>query len=125
MRRPRLIVFAPVTSGGLYSHLRNVMPRLLRLMPDWQIEVHAPTQVLTTVFGNADAPWMRRLPGQGRPSRLAWEFVYLPRLLRADRAALLWQPFGPLWNARLAARAVVRLENLLALLKPAERVVNW
>lgn len=119
-----MIVFAPVSSGGLYSHLRNVIPRLLSLRPDWHFEVHAPTEVLQTVFGRFDSPWMRLLPGHGRRGRLWWEFVHLPKLVRADRKALLWQPFGPFWNLALAPSGVVRLENLLVLLDPEERVVS-
>lgn len=127
MRR-RVIVTAPVSSGGLYTHLRYVFPRLLRLEPEWDLEVYAPDVVLRAVFGQSGEPWMHARGDGSLAGRLAWEAGGLPGLLRADRDALLFAPFGPLLNTSLAARAVVKSENLLALVpqrelevRPAER----
>jgi len=121
---PRVIVSLPVSSGGLYSHVRNVMPHLLRLRPEWDFELHAPEAVLSVVFGRTDEPWMRPWRGGSKGARAMWEFFTLPGLLRRDRKALAYAPVGPFWNVRLASRAVVRLENLLALLDPDELVIS-
>jgi glycosyltransferase involved in cell wall biosynthesis len=127
MRR-RVIVSAPVSSGGLYTHLRYVFPRLQAVEPDWTFEVHAPEVVLRSVFGRMNEPWMHVTGNGSLRERLRWEFRDLPALLRSDPSALLFAPFGPLLNVPLASRGVVKSENLLALvphrgldLRPAEQ----
>ncbi|HEX4825419.1 MAG TPA: glycosyltransferase family 1 protein [Candidatus Polarisedimenticolaceae bacterium] len=120
----RVIVSAPVTSGGLYAHIRNVLPRLRALRPDWRFEVYGPQEVFRDAFGRTDEPWMHVWDNEGRGARLRWEFLQLPRLLRADRQAMLLAMFGPFLNLRLARRAVVRLDNLIVLLKPSERRIG-
>ena len=119
MRR-RVIISAPVSSGGLYTHLRYVFPRLQRLEPEWDLEVHAPEVVLRAVFGRTDEPWMHRTGAGSMKERLRWELRNLPALLRANPGALLFAPFGPLLNVSLASRGVVKSENLLALVPQRE-----
>jgi glycosyltransferase involved in cell wall biosynthesis len=111
-----LLVSAPRGSGGSYAHLSRVIPRLLRLLSSWRIEVWASADALRACFGGTGEPWMRPLPEGGYRARLRWEFVDLPRRLRADANALLWSPFGPPLNLRLAPRAVWMSRNLLPLL---------
>ena len=119
-RTQTLVVSAPRGSGGAYTHLSRVLPRVMRLLPDWRIEVHGSEETFHACFGGVGESWMKPLPGAGYRARLRWEFVDLPRRLRADREALLWAPFGPPLNVRLAPRSVWISQNLLPLLRPKE-----
>jgi glycosyltransferase involved in cell wall biosynthesis len=119
-----LIVSAPRGSGGAYSHLSHVLPRILRLLPSWSIEVHAPASVLRSCFGRDDAPWMRPLTGDSYSLRLRLELVDLPRRLRADPRMLVWAPFGPPLDLRLAPRTIWMSRNLLPLLPGRELEVS-
>jgi glycosyltransferase involved in cell wall biosynthesis len=123
MRR-RVVISAPVSSGGLYTHLRYVLPRLRRIEPTWSFEVHGSEAVLRAVFGATGEPWMHVTGAASMKDRLRWEFRDLPALLRRDPEAMLLAPFGPLLNVSLAPRGVVKSENLLALLPQRELVVT-
>jgi glycosyltransferase involved in cell wall biosynthesis len=123
MRR-RIIISAPVSSGGLYTNLRYVLPRLQRIEPTWSFELHSPLAALRAVFGRTDEPWMHVTGVGSMKERLRWEMVDLPALLRSDPDALLFAPFGALLNVRLASRGVVKSENLLTLLPQRELVVT-
>lgn len=112
----RLIITAPRGSGGSYTHLTEVLPRLMKLRPGWDIELHASPEVLRASFGSERASWMRLLPSGSYADWLRWEFVDLPRLLRQDREALVWAPFGPALNIALARRAVWMSRNIIPLL---------
>src|SRR5262249_13862414 len=76
--------------------------------------------VLRACFGGALEDWMQPLPYDGYAARLRWEFVDLPRRLRANPDALLWAPFGPALNVFLAPRAIWISQNLLPLLPSRE-----
>jgi glycosyltransferase involved in cell wall biosynthesis len=115
-----LIVSALRGSGGAYTHLSRVLPRLKRLLSSWHIELYASSTVLRACFGESREEWMRPLPDDGYTARLRWEFVDLPRRLRAAPDALLWAPFGPPLNVRLASRAIWISQNLLPLLSSRE-----
>jgi alpha-1,3-rhamnosyl/mannosyltransferase len=92
----------------------------MQLLTSWQIEVHAAPDVLRACFGTIDEGWMKALPGRSYRSRLRWEFVDLPRRLRADPHALVWAPFGPPLNLAIASRTVWMSRNLLPLLPAGE-----
>ena len=102
----RLVVTAPRGSGGSYAHLARVLPRIMELRPDWRVELHASADVLSSTFGTHTEPWMRPLRGADYLTRLRWEFVQLPELLRRDPDALVYSPFGPPLNLSIATRAV-------------------
>src|SRR5258708_17128640 len=119
-KRRRVIISAPRSSGGLYTHLRYVFPRLQKLEPEWDLEIHAPEAVHRAIFGRTDEPWMHFTGAASLKARFRWEFRDLPALLRSDPSALLLAPFGPLLNVPLASRGVVKSENLLALLPQRE-----
>ena len=74
---------APRGSGGCLTHLGNVIPRLQRIRPDWDIELHASTPVLERVFGTTQEHWMHEIGDDGYAARLEWEFVKLPGILRS------------------------------------------
>jgi glycosyltransferase involved in cell wall biosynthesis len=63
---------------------------------------------------------MRPLSDDGYRARLRLEFIDLPSRLRAQPDALLWAPFGPPLNVRLAPRTVWISQNLLPLLPRRE-----
>jgi glycosyltransferase involved in cell wall biosynthesis len=119
-----LIVTAPRGSGGAYALLRNALPRVMRLLPSWNIQVHALSEVLQACFGTTREPWMRPLPGEGYSARLHWEFRQLPALLRADANAIVWAPFGPPFNLMLARRTIWTCHNIIALLPARERELS-
>jgi glycosyltransferase involved in cell wall biosynthesis len=119
-RKRTLLITAPRGSGGSYAHLSHVVPRLRKLLGSWEMEVHAPSDVLRACFGSDAESWMRPLSGSGYSSRLRWEFVDLPRRLQVDPRLLVWAPFGPPLNLRLAARTVWMSRNLLPLLPGGE-----
>jgi glycosyltransferase involved in cell wall biosynthesis len=117
MSEPRtLVVSALRGSGGAYTHLSRILPRIRRLLRSWHIELHASSTVLRACFGRAAEDWMRPLAGDGYIARLRWELVDLPRRLRANPRALLWAPFGPPLNVSLAPRSIWISQNLLPLL---------
>jgi glycosyltransferase involved in cell wall biosynthesis len=122
--RQLLLVSAPRGSGGSYAHLSRVLPRIVRLLPSWDVEVHAPAAVLRECFGADRAPWMRPLGGAGYAARLRLETVELPRRMRAEPRALVWAPFGPPLNPRLAPRTVWMSRNVLPLLPGRELEVS-
>lgn len=111
----RVVVTAPRGSGGATTHLRNVVPRMQRLRPDWRIEVHAPVDFLETAFGRSDLPWTVPLRGTGYGPRLRWEMVDLPRRSN-DGDTVIYAPFGPLLNVAVARRAVWSSRNIIPLL---------
>jgi glycosyltransferase involved in cell wall biosynthesis len=115
-----LLVSALRGSGGAYTHLSRVLPRLRRLLSSWRIELHASSTVLQACFGETSEDWMRPLPDDGYAARTRWELVDLPRRLRANPDALLWAPFGPPLNVLLAPRAIWISQNLLPLLPSRE-----
>jgi len=115
-----LIVSVPRGSGGAYTHLSRVLPRVMTLLSSWQIEVHGSVPVLQACFGTAGATWMRPLADEGYAARLRWEFGELPQRLRTDPNAMVWAPFGPPLNVRLAPRTVWMSQNLLPLLPREE-----
>jgi glycosyltransferase involved in cell wall biosynthesis len=59
---------------------------------------------------------MRPLGGADYGTRLRWEFVQLPELLRRDPDALVYSPFGPPLNLSIATRAVWASRNIIPLL---------
>ena len=123
-RRRTLLISAPRGSGGSYAHLSRVVIHLRQFMPEWQLELHAPLDVLRTCFGTDREPWMRPLIGTGYLARLQWEFLTLPRRLRDDPHALVWAPFGPPLNLALADRTVWMSRNILPLLPQTELEVS-
>lgn len=120
MAARRLIVHAPRSSGGGYAQLAAVIPRMLRLRPDWLVTVCSPRPVLQAIFGTDREPWMRALPEGGYAARARWEFVNLPALLCEDPRALVYAPFGPIWNLALAPRTAWMSRNVIPLLPPAQ-----
>lgn len=121
MADPRtLIITAPRGSGGSYTHLSRIVPRLIERMRPWSIELHAPRDVLRACFGRDDEPWMRLLSGGGYAQRLRWEFVDLPRKLRSSPHARIWSPFGPPLNLRLASHTAWMSRNIIPLLPTSE-----
>lgn len=119
--RTTLLVTAPRGSGGAYSHLSNVLPRLVRRLTECDIELCAPRDVLRSCFGRDDEPWMRPLAeAAAYGQRARWEFVELPRRLRADPHAILWSPFGPPLNLALAPHTVWISQNIIPLIPTAE-----
>jgi glycosyltransferase involved in cell wall biosynthesis len=112
----RLVVTAPRGSGGSYAHLSRVLPRILDLKPDWDVELYGSPDVLEAAFGTTGQPWMRPLAGGDYRTRLRWEFLELPALLRRDPDALVYSPFGPPLNLSIAGRAVWASRNIIPLL---------
>ena len=61
---------------------------------------------------------MRELPDRGYRSRARWEFLELPALLHEDPRALVYSPFGPMWNLSVAPRTAWMSRNIIPLLPP-------
>jgi glycosyltransferase involved in cell wall biosynthesis len=113
----RLLITAPRGSGGTMTHLREVIPRLSRLMSDWQLELHAAPETLATL-PDEGAPFARvPLPGAHYAARASWELFDLPRLA-ADRRTLIYAPFGPPFNLAVGPRCVFMARNIIPLLPP-------
>jgi glycosyltransferase involved in cell wall biosynthesis len=116
----RLVVTAPRGSGGAYAHLPRVLPRIMALRPQWDVELVASADVLEPTFGTTREPWMRPLGGGDYRTRLRWEFVELPELLRRDPRALVYSPFGPPLNLANGPRVVWASRNIIPLLPVGE-----
>jgi len=119
-----LLVSAPRTSGSGLTHAAHLVPRLMRLLPDWAIEVHGCPDVLRTCFGEDNAPWKRPFREQGHRGRLRWEMVDLPRRLLAEPDAMVLAPFGPPMNVALLRRTVWVSQNVLPSLPAAELEIS-
>lgn len=118
--RRTLIITAPRGSGGSYTHLSRVLPRLMDRMRGWRFELHAPADVLLACFAGDGEPWMHPLPGGSYWQRVRWEFLELPRRLRSDPGARVWSPFGPPLNLRLSGRTAWMSRNVIPLLPTRE-----
>ncbi|HEY8091906.1 MAG TPA: glycosyltransferase [Polyangiaceae bacterium] len=114
----RLLVTTPRGSGGALTHLRRVLPLIMRARPAWRVELHAPAELLRAAFGRDDAPWMVTMGGAGYGGRLRWEMVDMPAEVERVPGTLLYSPFGPMLNVAAARRAVWASRNIIPLLPP-------
>jgi glycosyltransferase involved in cell wall biosynthesis len=89
---------------------------LVALRSDWQVDVFLPAVAARAAFGAEPPEYVHTLPAAGDRSRLRWEFLELPALLRDDPDALLYFPSGVPLNLSLAPRAVWMSRNLIPLL---------
>ena len=116
LARRRLIVTGLRGPGGAYSHLASVLPRIIALRPDWDVELYATPDVVAGAFGGEVHCWMRPVEGAGYSARVGWDFARLPALLLADPKALVYSPFGAPLNVAVCSRVVWMSRNIIPLL---------
>jgi glycosyltransferase involved in cell wall biosynthesis len=113
----RLIISAPRGSGGGLTHLREVIPRLARIMSRWELVLHAPRETLASIPDRGEGVIRCELAGSDYASRVSWEFLTLPRLA-ADPSSLVYAPFGPPLNFGVGPHCVFMARNIIPLLPP-------
>ena len=116
MARRRLIVTALRGSGGSYTHLASVLPRIREDHPEWDVELFTTAEVVQRSFGGTPQGWVHVLPDSGYGARLRWEFRDLPAILKRDRGALVYSPL----NLAIANRVVWMSRNIIPLLPLTE-----
>src|SRR5262249_21208455 len=120
MARPHLFISAPRSSGGAYTHLANVLPRVARLLSGWDIELWAVPEVVAQAGSAVRSVSTREIASGSFAGRLRWEFLALPALLERSPRALVYASFGPFLNLALAPRLVWMSRNVIPLLPLAE-----